>query len=379
LAGALVCCDSGERFALDLPIWRSPVTGGLLDLEWASSFPVGLISGRAMTMWRYWEALPLVGAGGGGDVVSLGETVTPLIEREVRGRRVKLKMDTRFASGSYKDRGAALVVSHCARIGVRHIVEDSSGNAGAAFAMYAAAAEPRIACDIYVPESASPGKLIQVEVSGARLVRVPGTRADTSAAVWEAAQRTYYASHSWNPFFFHGTKTFAFEVCEQLGWRAPGAVVVPTGNGTLLLGCAIGFEELRRAGVITRVPQLIAVQSRACMPLVVAMEKGSAACEAFSATPTVAEGIAIANPVRGKQCLEAIRASGGRAVAVSEEEVVGALRWAVARGLFIEPTCASALAAVEKLTEGEMGDGEVVVAITGHGLKSAERVRQLVG
>jgi threonine synthase len=155
-------------------------------------------------------------------------------------------------------------------------------------------------------------------------------------------------------------------------------VVVPTGNGTLLLGCAIGFEELRRAGVIERVPRLIAVQSRACMPLVVAMEKGSAACEAFNATPTVAEGIAIANPVRGKQCLAAIRASGGQAVAVSEEEVVGALRWAVARGLFIEPTCASALAAVEKLTEAEM-EGDVVVAITGHGLKSAERVRQLVG
>ncbi len=374
MSGALVCCDSGERFPLEMPIWRSPVTGGLLDLEWASRFPLEAIAARAMTMWRYREALPLVG-----EVVSLGETVTPLIEREVHGRRVLLKMDTRFASGSYKDRGAAVVVSHCARIGVRHIVEDSSGNAGAAFAMYASAAEPGIACDIYVPEWASPGKLIQVEVSGARLVRVPGTRADTSRAVWEAAQGSYYASHSWNPFFFHGTKTFAFEVCEQLGWRSPGAVVVPTGNGTLLLGCAIGFEELRRAGVIDRVPRLIAVQSRACMPLVVAMEKGSGACEPFNATATVAEGIAIANPVRGAQCLAAIRASDGCAVAVGEEEVVAALRWAVARGLFIEPTCASAIAAVARLREEDAADGEVVVAITGHGLKSAERVRQLVG
>jgi threonine synthase len=303
--------------------------------------------------------------------------MTPLIEREAHGRRVLLKMDTRFASGSYKDRGAAVVVSHCKRIGITHIVEDSSGNAGAAFAMYAAAAG--ISCDIYVPESASPGKLIQVEVSGARLVRVPGTRADTSAAVWEAAQGAYYASHSWNPFFFHGTKTFAFEVCEQLGWKAPGAVVVPTGNGTLLLGCAIGFEELRRAGVIARVPRLIAVQSRACMPLVVAMEKGAAKCEPFDARQTVAEGIAIANPVRGAQCLEAMRSSDGRAIAVGEDEVVSALRWAVSRGLFIEPTCASALAAAAQLRDDDMEDGPVVLAITGHGLKSAERVRQLVG
>jgi threonine synthase len=368
---------------LETPIWRSPAVApvdsvtpaGLLDLDWPvrqATFPREAIAKRPATMWRYREALPIPE----GFEVTLGEGMTPLLplpERvresgrltaRVRGdSRVMLKLDSLHPSGSYKDRGVSVMVSQCGRLGLSHVVEDSSGNAGSSFALYCAAAG--IACDIYVPESTSPAKLTQVLTSGARLVRVPGDRQATSDAIWEAAQRHYYVSHAWNPFFFHGTKTFAFEVCEQLGWRAPEAVVVPTGNGTLLLGCWIGFDELRRAGVIDRVPRLIAVQAAHCAPL----------AGATAYTPTVAEGIAIPRPIRREQCLAAVRETGGRIVVVSESETIDALRAAIRAGLYIEPTCATALAALAQLHDVA---GTIVLAITGHGLKTNDTIAKLL-
>jgi len=384
---ALVCRDTGKRYPLDTPIWRSPAVApvdsvtpaGLLDIDWpvdASTFPREAIAGRAATMWRYREALPIPA----GCEVTLGEGMTPLLavpERVLEsvgalggvsranrlGSEMLLKLDSLHPSGSYKDRGVSVMVSHCKRLGLSHVVEDSSGNAGSSFALYCAAAG--IACEIYVPEATSPAKLTQVLTSRARLVRVPGDRQATSDAIWEAAQRHYYVSHTWNPFFFHGTKTFAFEVCEQLGWKAPEAVVVPTGNGTLLLGCWIGFDELRRAGVIDRVPRLIAVQAEHCSPL--------AGATAFS--PTVAEGIAIPRPIRREQCLAAVRDTGGRVVTVSETDTVAALRAAIRAGLYIEPTCATALAATAQLRDLS---GTIVLAITGHGLKTNDTIAKLL-
>jgi threonine synthase len=374
----LRCRESGETFDIREPIWRSPTTGGLLDLEWPCSFPIDQIRARPATMWRYREALPIPDEH---SIVTLGEGMTPLVEATLNGSRVLLKLDNRFPSGSYKDRGAAVLISHAKSIGIRRAVQDSSGNAGAAMAMYGARA--RIEFEIYVPESASSGKLIQVESSGARLVRVPGDRQATSDAVWHAAQSAYYASHSWNPFFFHGTKTLAYEVAEQLGWQAPAAVVIPTGNGTLLLGAWIGFEDLRRAGVIDRVPRLIGVQSQACAPLARASDASSTKPLAVTASETIAEGIAIAKPVRGVQCLEAVKSTRGCWITVDEASIVRSLREAVRLGYFIEPTCGSAIAALPALRERlgqelERDGGPVVVAITGHGLKATEKIRHLL-
>jgi threonine synthase len=200
---------------------------------------------------------------------------------------------------------------------------------------------------------------------------------DTAAAAWEAAQDVYYASHSWNPFFFHGTNTFAFEVCEGLGWKAPGSVVIPTGNGTLLIGAWIGFRELFAAGVIDRLPRLLAVQAEACAPLARAAPAGGSAAGAAESSPTIAEGIAIAAPVRRAQCLEAVNSTGGGVVTVSEGEIKAALRAAVRGGLFIEPTSASALAAAARMDAGG-ADGPVVVAITGHGLKAPGKIADVL-
>lgn len=361
--------------------------GGLLDLEFDAAFPRELIASRPPGMWRYREAIPVRDDEA---IVSFGEGFTPLLPVEIAGTSVLVKQEQLFPSGSYKDRGASLLISHARSIGVERVVEDSSGNAGSAIAAYCARAG--IACEIYVPEDTSPGKLAQMRSYGARLRLVPGSREATAAAVRAEAARgasgsAYYASHSYNPFFFHGTKTFAFEVCEQLGWRAPDAVVLPAGNGTLLLGVAVGFAELQRAGVIGSVPAIYAVQASRCAPLAQAHAAGrlsvtDATGKWLADAPqptrwpetTVAEGIAIATPVRGNQILEAVRESRGSFITVDEPEIKDAHRAISRRGFCIEPTSAATIAAVPQVRARLPREALVVTLFSGHGLKAPEKL-----
>ena len=368
----LLCQRCGEVFPLDAPVWRCGC-GGLLDLRFTARFEPEFIAARPPTLWRYCEALPI---DSDEHIVSFGEGYTPLVEIDVAGRAVLAKQDYLFPTGSYKDRGAALLVSKAAQIGVRHVVEDSSGNAGCAIAAYCARAG--IACDIYVPESTSEAKLAQIRFYGAQLHRIPGSREHTAQAALAAAADSYYASHSWNPFFFQGTKTFAFEVCEQLGWRAPDTVVLPAGNGTLLLGCAIGFRELREAAIIDAIPKLVAVQASACAPLAAAFEAGNSHPEAVSTTKTLAEGIAIAEPVRGPDILAAVSETNGCFVRVDEQDIAQALREVGRQGLYIEPTSAATIAGVKAYCAAAPAGESIVTTLTGSGLKSTNKMQQLI-
>lgn len=361
----LVCSRTGDRYALDARRWQSEA-GAPLDLDFRAGWVSGALRAGSPSMWRYRAALPIEADA---HIVSLGEGWTPLIEAELLGRRVRLKLDHLMPSGSYKDRGASVLISKARELGVKRVVADSSGNAGAAIAAYAARAE--IACEVFVPASTAPAKLVQTRMHGATVRTVEGSREDTAAACIDAAQRgdAWYASHVWQPWFLHGVKTLAYELVEQLDGRAPAGVVLPLGNGTLVLGCAIGFGELRDVGVIERVPRLIAVQAANCAPLEAAWRGVAAAAPA----PTLAEGIAIARPQRGPQCLAAIRETGGTVIAVDEAQIVRALRAAAKIGLFIEPTSAVALAALEHVD----CSGELVAPITGHGLKAVEKLARL--
>jgi len=365
----LRCAACTRTYDLGDPVWRC-ACGGLLDAVASPRFDPDAITRRPPAPWRYREALAVLG-----DPVSLGEGMTPLLRAEDPRAEVFHKLDYLFPSGSFKDRGAAALITHLRAIGVRRVVEDSSGNAGAAIAAYCARAG--IACDIYAPAGASRGKLAQIAAFGAALHRVPGTREDVASAAWEAARSSYYASHSHNPFFFQGTKTVAFEVCEQLGWKAPDALVLPAGNGTLLLGAYLGFSELRAAGVIDRLPRLIAAQADACAPVCEAFHRGLNEPVKVEKRETLAEGIAVAGPVRGGQMLKAVRETGGTMLSVSDQETLSALRRAWGAGIYIEPTSAVALAAAERsLKEGL--SGTVGVVLTGSGLKATEKVVQLM-
>jgi len=360
---ALVCTSCQKTFSLDDPRWKCDCSA-LLDIAFQPSLEPQEIGSQKPTMWRYRGAIPI---DHDDHIVSFDEGYTPLIPVRFGNTKVLIKQDQLFSTGSYKDRGAAVLISKAKELGVTRVVEDSSGNAGCAIAAYCAQAA--IACTIYVPQSTSPSKLAQIVAYGADLVQVPGNREDTAAAALEAAQKVYYASHSWNPFFLQGTKTFAFEVCEQLSWRAPDAVILPTGNGTLLLGAYIGFRDLLRAGLIGHMPKLIAVQAANCAPLYHAFHEGNLKSMA-SGGSTIAEGIAIAQPVRGPQVVQAVRDSGGSFVTVEESEIEASLRDLGRRGHYIEPTSAAATAAVVKYVRESPPEQVIVSVFSGHGLKT---------
>src|SRR4030043_1613343 len=348
--------------------WRCDC-GSYLDLEFESKFPIQKILKRSPTLWRYREAIPIHS---NASILSMDEGFPPLEEREFDGNRTLMKIDYLFPPGSYKDRGATVLMSKMKEWGVQKVVEDSSGNAGSAIAAYCARAG--IECEIYVPQHTSSEKVVQIQAYGAALKKVQGSRERTAEVTMEAASKIPYASHCWNPFFLHGTKTFAFEVWEQMGWKAPDTLVLPIGHGTLFLGAYIGFKELETAGKIKRIPRLVGVQSLSCAPLYQAFKKGWREPGPIEKKETIAEGIAIAAPVRGKQVLDAIRETNGEILAVTEKEIKVAMKEMGRRGHFIEPTSAATIAGLKKYLK-EKGRKETVVSIfTGMGLKSAGKM-----
>jgi threonine synthase len=300
------------------------------------------------------------------------EGFTPLEEIKFDGNRAFIKIDYLFPTGSYKDRGATVLISKMKEWGVQKVVEDSSGNAGSAVAAYCAKA--RMECEIYVPRHTSSEKAVQIQAYGATLKKVQGSREKTAEVAMEAASKIPYASHCWNPFFLHGTKTFAFEVWEQMGWKAPEVLVLPVGHGTLFLGVHLGFRELKEAGMIKKIPRLVGVQSALCAPLHRAFKKGWRETRPIEQEETAAEGIAISEPVRGRQILEATRESDGEILVVTEKEIWMALKEMGRKGHFIEPTSAATIAGLKKYLRKKRRGETVVSTLTGTGLKSVGKM-----
>ncbi|MBB3603965.1 threonine synthase [Mycolicibacterium sp. BK556] len=345
---ALVCASCGREFDVADLVWRCPC-GGVFD-----------VSGP-------WQ--PMVD-----ESVTLGEGNTPIVRsKTLPGARFKLEFFS--PTLSFKDRGAVVLASLAARLGVTKAVVDSSGNAGTAAAAYFARAG--IACRVLVPESTSPEKLAQIAAHGAELTLVPGTRADTAAAAAEIADQPgmFYASHVFHPYFMHGVKSYGYEIWRQSGDTLPSAVLVPVGNGTLLLGCYLAFSELVEAGLAETMPAILAVQAAGCAPLAAAWSG-----QDYAPAPTVAEGIAISAPPRAEQIMAAVRASGGTIVAVEDAAVVAGRRaLGQSEGLFVEPTaavCYSAAAGAAtrsgpgwKLVREFLANDDVVIPLCGAGLK----------
>ena len=261
---------------------------------------------------------------------------------------------------------------------MREVVEDSSGNAGAAIAAYCARAG--IGCTIYCPASTSKGKLAQIGAYGARLKLIEGNRAATTEAVLGAADTTYYASHNWNPFFLEGTKTVAHEIAEQLGWRAPDHVICPIGFGSVYLGLYIGFGELYAQGIVDDMPRLHGVQSAACSPIYTAYSENGKIKRTPQTYETLAEGIAAEYPIRGKMIMDAQRATDGAFTIVSEEEIKSGIKILARRGVYVEPTSAVVVKAFDKFVEeGVIGWGDTVVSIlTGSGLKATDKLMKVL-
>lgn len=293
---AIMCCVHCDRhYGVNDRRWQCSCGGALDLLLPPPRLSPNLVQHRPPDLWRYREALPPLA-----NRVSLGESMTPLIPFEHRRRDIWLKCDYLLPTGSYKDRGAAIFMSQLQSMGIQRVVEDSSGNAAASLAAYAARAG--IDIEVFCPASASPGKLAQIKLYGAQLRLVEGPRQHTTEALERhvAATGDYYASHLWHPYFLEGVKTVAFEITEQNGWRAPEVVICPVGAGSILLGLYKGFTELQLAGVIERLPRLFAAQAANICPVYQAYERHDTDVPAMAdSRPTLAEGIALPRPVRG--------------------------------------------------------------------------------
>ena len=361
---------TGRTWPLDTPRWCGDGRAPLLLTDMHGMTPEEVESGER-SLWRYRAALPPLQ----GPPISMGEGCTPLVERRIAGATALLKCEWLMPTGSFKDRGASVMLSLLRAQGIGEVLEDSSGNGGAAIAAYAAAGGMR--ARILVPASTSPAKTVQARASGAAIELVPGSRQDCAGAALRQAETIFYASHNWHPFFLQGTKTLAYELWEDLGFRAPDNVIVPCGAGSNVLGCGIGFGELLRRRQIPRLPRIFAAQPAACAPIARAFLGAPEA----PPQPTIAEGTAIAAPIRLPECLRALRESGGGAVMLEEAEIAAATLELARTGLHVEPTAAQAAAAFGRLLRaGAIRPEETtVVVLTGSGLKATPRIAELLG
>ena len=364
---------SGRRYPLDEPRWRGD-DGSPLMVEPLPGITRDDIDTRVRSQWRYAAALPR----GTGQPVTLGEGATPLLPLDVDGLTVHVKPEWFNPTASFKDRGTSVMMSALRAQGVADMLEDSSGNGGSSVAAYAAAAGIR--ATILAPQGTSTAKIQQSRMHGAAVELVPGTRQDTSDEAVRRSASTFYASHSWHPFFLQGVKLLAYEIWEDLEFTAPDAIVVPCGGGSLVLGLHLGFGELLAAGAITRRPRLLVAQPHNWSPLAAAFAAGAESVTARQWRPTVAEGTAIARPVRDREVLAAIRASDGAMTTVTEADIVAATHDLASRGLYAEPTSATVLPAVRAFrAAGTLRPGGTTVAVlTGTALKAADTVARLL-
>src|SRR5262245_8652325 len=300
-----VSAASGEPIDPASGLWRCPATGSHLNLAPGRGLRRADVEQGTRSLWRYRAAM----SGAPGEPLTRGEGLTPLVSAGWHGQDVLWKLDFMNPSGSFKDRGFALLINYLIGLGVSSVSEDSSGNGGASLATYAAAA--RIPCRIYVPAATSASKIAQIAAAGSEVIRVPGARQGVADAAMADDTGAYYASHNWHPMFIEGVKTVGYEIWEQLGFRVPDVIVAPTGSGSNSLGCFTAFSELKRAGEVERLPRLFAIQSEACNPLGGAFADGLDDYKAVQPSKSIAEGIAVSQPIRAKEVLTAARDTNG--------------------------------------------------------------------
>ncbi len=367
-----ICSECGTRYSpYDFPYICS--CGGMLDLDdFHREFSMDSIIRDEWSLFRYLGVLPFDEGSILWKDVSMGEGLTPLIPLDGNYPNILVKVDYMMPTLSFKDRGAAVLIAKAKEFGAKKVVQDSSGNAGNSIAAYAN--RVGIDCDIYVPEGTSPKKIDMIQSHGANVHIVPGTREDTANAALKAVEKgdTFYASHVYNPYFYEGTKTYVYEIFEQLHGNMVDTLVIPVGNGTLLLGAYYGLKELLKFGLIKKLPKIIGVQAEGCSPIYNAFRAGRDYVEEVINTGTMAEGIAIAAPKRGNQILKAIRDTHGDIIIAPEDSILKAQRELARRGLYVEITTGATFAAFFEYMKAHDDLGKVVLPLCGAGLKSSK-------
>ena len=365
---------SGEHYPIETPKWCAE-SGQPLMISDLPGIKRDEIDQDQKSIWRYAASLPC----SVDRPISLLEGLTPLLPAPWLAPHTHLKMESQNPTGSFKDRGASVMLSILRQQGIDHILEDSSGNGGASIAGYAAAGGMK--STILVPSYTQAGKTVQMRAYGGTVQLVPGTRQDTANAAIDLSREIFYASHNWQALFLQGTKTLAYELWEDLNYAAPDNIIIPTGAGSNVLGCDIGFGELLRAGEIDKRPKLFAAQPANCCPIHTCFASGNDTIDGYEAKPTLAEGTSIAQPIRTTEVLAAIRRSNGGTAAVSEAEIVEAFKALTHHGTYVEPTSAVAVAAVKQLIANKQIDPNEtsVILLTGSGLKATHMIAEITG
>jgi threonine synthase len=361
------CPECGRQSTLTSADWRCHC-GGAWEPQERYDFDAQLIDRGISSLWRYRH---LFGPDFVESHLSLSASWTPIVEVDSIDRSIWLKLDFLTPTGSFKDRGTEFMMNVLVGEGVAQIAGDSSGNAGASVAAYAAYAGIR--ADIFVPSYASLAKQAQIAVYGAHVHSVQWPRDNARLAAWNAvASGAVLASHAYHRAFLLGQQSMAWEVWEQMGREVPDWLIVPLGQGVHLLGAWLGFRRLRAAQAVDRIPRLVGVPPAVLAPVAEALEAGLDHVPALELRGTsIAEGHAIAPPVRGQRLLQAIRESDGLCVTVQEHESTRAHGRLAHRGLFVEPTSATAFAAFDVIADDLQPDDTIVIVLTGSGLKGS--------
>lgn len=333
------------------------------------------LRGRRADMWRYREVLPVEADD---NIVTLGEGFTALVRADRLAARLDMKNlfikdESTNPTQSFKARGMAMAVSMAKELGVNKLAAPSAGNAGGALSAYAARAG--MAAFIFMPKDTPRANIVECEQTGAHVTLVDGLITDCGAEVAKRkeAEGWFDVSTLKEPYRVEGKKTLGYELAEQMGWTLPDVIIYPTGGGTGLIGMWKAFDEMEAMGWIdSRRPRMISVQAEGCAPIVRAFEQGDEHAAEFENAATVASGLRVPKAIGDFMILRAVRDSGGRAIAVSDESMIRAVsEIGASEGMFVAPEGGACLPALRKLIElGEVGgEDSCVLFNTGAGVK----------
>jgi threonine synthase len=378
----LVCLQCGDSYDLDNALYICRKCGGLLDIRYDHKDFEKRLEGsywknRPLGVWKYREFLPIPEAI---EPITLGEGGTSLhrcrrLEKEFGIHSLYVKNEGENPTGSFKDRGMTVGVTKALQLGFKVAICASTGNTASSLAAYASLAG--LKCIILIPAgNVALGKLAQAIMYGAKVLSVRGNFDDALELVRRFVEEgKAYLLNSINPFRLEGQKTAAFEICEQLGWRAPDKLIIPVGNAGNITAYWKGFREFQSLGIVQGIPKMVGVQSEGSAPIVKAYNLGLSVLEPEPNPETIASAIRIGNPVNWRRALQAIRDSGGLATSVSDGEILEAQKLLASKeGIFVEPASAAPIAALKKLIRaGSIDPEETIVCVaTGHGLKDPE-------
>jgi len=358
-------CLKCKRSSINLLEFKCSSCGTPLTVHVHVNFETKLLQRKCYNVWRYAKFFPYVDSR---SIITLGEGWTPLVKVS---RNLHFKLESLNPTGSFKDRGSTVVISALHKLVKKaegYISEDSSGNAGASIAAYAARAG--LKAKIYVPENVSGPKFNQIKFYGAEVVKVSGSRSRVAEEAQKSERGKVYVGHILHPLFRDGIRSLAYEIAEQFEWHVPERIYLPVSAGTLLLGVIDGFRHLLDSGMVDVMPKIVACQTRQVSPLYHKIK--NLPYSPPKRISSIADALVSVNPPLLDVMVKNLIEANGDAVLVEENEIASAFLELARKGFFVEPSSAVAYAAYKKqLESGEASEGSnTVVVLTGTGFKT---------